>query len=86
MLSDSREKSIGIGTSFLAVWELGHSALLNSGSSFTVELIPNVPLADLPREANFYLISQGLHPFKSTGYPLSSYQSFKNFSIGFWEC
>lgn len=37
----------------LQSWELGDSALLSSGSSSTMELIPNVPLADLPREANF---------------------------------
>lgn len=70
----------------LPSWEWGNSALLHFRSSDTVELIPNGPLADLPEEANLYLLSQGLHHFNSMGYPQTCYHSLKNFfSIDFWE-
>lgn len=80
------KRVLGWTEDFLLSWERGNSTLLKFRSSDTMELIPNGPLADLPREANLCLVSEGLHPFNSMGYPLTSYHSLKNlFSTDFWE-
>lgn len=71
MLKGSRERMLGWVEVALPLLKRGNSTLLNFGSSYTRELIPipNGLFTDLLSEVNFYLLSEGLHPFISMGYP-----------------
>lgn len=69
MLKRSRERTLGWVEVALPLLKQGNSTLLNFGSSYTRELIPNGLFADLLGEVTFYLLSEELHPFISVGYP-----------------
>lgn len=66
MLKDSRGRVLGWVEVALPLQ--GNSTLLNFGSSYAMELIPNGLFADLLSEVAFYLLPEGLHPFVSRGY------------------